>query len=78
MPIVSQYDDCLGGRDVFALLSATLHDDCGENQNIRTRSTDPTDPSVSQRRTRGLTVQVRERLPVWPIGLQSLIFLGQS
>jgi hypothetical protein len=31
MPIVSQYDDGLGGRDVFTLLSPTLHDDCGEN-----------------------------------------------
>lgn len=47
---------------------------------VRTRTYElgpriPRIPSWSQRRTRGLNVQVRERLPAWPIGLQSLIFL---
>ena len=49
MPIVSRYDDGLGGRGVFTL-SALLDDSLyrEKKQDIPTSSTDPTDPNVEQ------------------------------
>lgn len=75
--IVSRYDDGLGGRDVFTLLSARYTMATGRTRTYqRAGSTDPTDPTTEQAPDSWAHRHAYlERLLVRPIGLESLILL---